>query len=324
MECRNLQARSIEILHFILFHSVGPYLYPGISLIHLPLSGFSALRSHCFHSRSGILPRDAMHASEDVIIFVRQGLSFPELSTSSLSSFDPYSDYVGVNNSSSLSFLNFYASPIRTSPTDRRSDSFSPCILPFSRNLFILGDFNCHRPLLDSIGTSDPGRKELFDGIIFSDLLPLNVPDIPTHFSSILLWDLLCSILSLAFSCSWEVLQELGSNHLTIQLTIPLSPQQTPPSFNFQKVRWDDFTFYFDSRCPSAEEHSSLSLSSAAALFTSPTLNAAKSSIPFGLIKRHLQAWWSGEVKEAVSERRKAFAAAHRSDEDCKACISAS
>ena len=54
-----------------------------------------------------------MHASGGVVIFVRQGLSFSELSTSSLSLLDPYSDYVGINisldNSSSLSFLNMYA-----------------------------------------------------------------------------------------------------------------------------------------------------------------------------------------------------------------------
>ena len=34
--------------------------------------------------------------------------------------------------------------PICSSPTDGRTDSFSPSILPSSRNLFILGDFNCH------------------------------------------------------------------------------------------------------------------------------------------------------------------------------------
>ena len=62
-------------------------------------------------------------------------------------------------------------------------------------------------------------------------------------------------------------------------------PNERPPSFNFQKARWDDFASYFDSHCPSAEEYSSLSLSSAAALFTSLAINAAKSSIPFGRIK---------------------------------------
>ena len=100
-------------------------------LTFLPLSGFSALRSDRTHSRSGILSPGATHASGGVVIFVRQGLSFSELSTSSLSSLDPYSDYVGVNiflNNSSVSFLNVYAPPIRSSPPDGRTDSFSPSI----------------------------------------------------------------------------------------------------------------------------------------------------------------------------------------------------
>ena len=102
------------------------------------------------------------------------------------------------------------------------------------------------------------------------------------------------------------------------------APTSAPPSFNFQKARWDGFASYFDSHCLSAEAYSSLSLSSAAALFTSLALNAVKSSIPFGRIKRPPKAWWSAEVEEAVSERRKAFAVAHRSDEDRQAYISAS
>ena len=87
-------------------------------------------------------------------------------------------------------------------------------------------------------------------------------------------------------------------------------------------LRWDDFAYYFDSHCPSAEEYSSLS--SVAALFTSLTLNAAKFSISFGRIKRHPKACWSAEVKETVNERSKAFAGAHRSDDYCQAYISAS
>ena len=109
-----LRARSTELLHFLSSHPV--YLIciqesnlNSFSSFRIP--GFSALRSDRTHSRSGILSPDATHASGGVVIFVRQ--SFSELSTSSLSSLDPYSDYVGVNislnNSSSVSFLNVYA-----------------------------------------------------------------------------------------------------------------------------------------------------------------------------------------------------------------------
>ena len=249
---------------------------------------------------------------------------------------DPYSDYVEVNislnNSSSLSFFNVYVPPICSSPSDGITDSFSSFILSSSRNLFILEDFNYHHSLWDSRGTSDPRGEEVFDWVISSDLLPLNDPYIPTllHRSSGSRYshDISFVPFSLALSCFWEVLQDLGSDHLPILLSVPHSPVfrsfERPPSFNFPKTRWDNFAFYFDSHCSSAEEYSSLSLSSAATLFTSLALNAAKSFIPFGCIKRHPKAWWYAEMEEAVSERCKAFAAAHRSDENRQAYISAS
>ena len=73
------------------------------------------------------------------------------------------------------------------------------------------------------------------------------------------------------------MLQNLGSDYLPVLLIISLSPivrsNECLPSLNFQKARWDDFAFYFDSHCP-AEEYSSFSLFFAAALFTSLALNA--------------------------------------------------
>ena len=122
----------------------------------------------------------------------------------------------------------------------------------------------------------------LFDRVTSSDLLPRNDFDIPTllHRSSgsRSYPDISFALFSLALSCSWEVLQDLCSNHLPILLTVPLSPVFRPnerlPFLNFRKARQDDFAFYFDSHCPSAEEYSSLFLSFAAVLFTSLTLNA--------------------------------------------------
>ena len=126
------------------------------------IPGCSALRSDCTHSRPDILSPDDQRASEGVIVFVRPSLSFSELTTSSLSLLDPFSHYVRVNtllnNSSSHSFLNVYAPLVRFSLTESRTDYFFPSNLPFSRTLFILRDFNCHHPLLDSKGTSDPRR----------------------------------------------------------------------------------------------------------------------------------------------------------------------
>ena len=103
-------------------------MYPRIQLFSscsFWIPDFSALRSNPTHSRAGILSSVATHASGGVIIFVSQGLSFSELSTFSLSSFELYSDYEGVNislnNSSSLLFLKVYTLSIRSSSTDSRT-----------------------------------------------------------------------------------------------------------------------------------------------------------------------------------------------------------
>ena len=132
-----LRARSTKLLHFILSHPVD-LIYIQESNLNLSSSfripGFSSLQSHGTHSRSGIFFTDVADASGGVIIFVKQCLFFSELSTSSLSSLGPYSDYVEVNislnDSSSLSFLNVYAPPIRSSTKNSRTNFFSASILP--------------------------------------------------------------------------------------------------------------------------------------------------------------------------------------------------
>ena len=131
-----LRARSTELLHFLSSHPVDLICIQESNLnssSSFRIPEFSALRSDRTHSRSGILSPDTTHASGGVMIFVRQGLSFSELSTSSLSSLDPYSDYVGVNislnNSSSVSFLNVYAPPL-FAPPQRMADPI-PFLPPF-------------------------------------------------------------------------------------------------------------------------------------------------------------------------------------------------
>ena len=141
-----------------------------------------------------------------------------------------------------MSFLNVYAPPICSSPTDGRTDSFSSSILSSSRNLFILWDFNCHHPLWDSKSISDPCGEKVFDWVISSDLLPLNDPDTPTLLyrssGSCSSPDISFAPPSLALSCSLEVLQDLSSDRLPILLSIPLSdlsPQRASPFLQFSE-----------------------------------------------------------------------------------------
>ena len=138
-----LRATSAKLLYSILL--------PPVDLICIQESNinfsscvrmprYSVLRSARTHSRSGILSPDDQHTNGGVIISMRQGLSFSELSISSvsLSLLDPYPNYVGViispNHSSLLSFPNAYAFPNCSSLMDSRINS----VLLSTRNLSIL------------------------------------------------------------------------------------------------------------------------------------------------------------------------------------------
>ena len=111
-----------------------------------------------------------------------------------------------------------------------------------------MGDINCNHfncNQLESRVTSYPRGEEVFDWVISSDLLPLNDLYTPTllHCSSgsRSSSDISIAPSSLAFSCSWEVLQDLGSDHLPILLSIPLSlrsftPTSAPLPSTFRKL----------------------------------------------------------------------------------------
>ena len=121
-------------------------------------------------------------------------------------------------------------------------------ISPSFRNLLKLGDFNCHHSLWDSKGTFDfhGSCSWSFDWVMFflsmtlTYLLFFIAP--PRH-----------SSLDISFAPgrgfrTWVLISYKF-------LSLAFRPNERPPSFNFQRARWDQFAFYFDSHCPSAEEY---------------------------------------------------------------------
>ena len=166
------------------------------------------------------------------------------------------------------------------------------------------------------------------DWVISSVLLPLNDPDTPTllHLfsGSRSSSDVSFVPSSLALSCSWRCFR---TSVLTIYQFFYLSLSLrsfAPTSVLFPSIfrKLAGMTSHCTLTLTVLQQRNTRLFLFPLLLFSS--LNAAKSSIPFGRIKRPPKVWWSAEVESAVSERRKAFAAAYRSDEDRQAYISAS
>ena len=115
------------------------------------IPGFYALQLDRTHSRTGILSFNDPHASDGIIIFARQGLSFSELSMFSLSSHGPYCElFLALFLMYMLllfAFLRRIAKPTPFSPPE----------------IFLFWVFNRHYHLWDSKSISDPRREEVFD-----------------------------------------------------------------------------------------------------------------------------------------------------------------
>ena len=256
--------------------------------------------------------------SETVLLILAPGPSI-------LSSQDPYSDYACVkvllSNHSLLQFLNLYSPPIRNSPSDSRTRTFYLDILPNSPETFILGDFNAHYPTWDRLILPNSLGNDLFCWITSSGLEILNDPASPTllHHStgSRSSPDILLAPASLAPHCEWRTLHGLGSDHLPIEIVLPLfpvrQPNTRPPKFNYKKTSWDIYQSYIAEHLPSLD-FDALNIHQAAHSSSLFLVEAAKASIPLAALVVPPKAWWSQEAESAVRERRRVRFVAHRSE----------
>ena len=304
MECR--RSFSSSRAELIAFLSGNHYDLILLQETHLSstrtfqIPDYYTLRTDRTFSRQGPVSSGTHNTGGGVLTLIHSDLDFSPVSVSSLSSQDPYSDYTCVkvllSNHSPLQFLNLYSPPIRNSPSDSRTRTFYPDILPNSPDTFILGDFNAHYPTWDRLIPPNPLGNDLFRWITSSGLELLNDPRL-SHAPSPFHWsrsspDILLAPASLAPHCEWRTLHGLGSDHLPIEIVLPLfpvrQPNTRPPKFNYKKTSWDIYQSYIAEHLPSLD-FDALNIHQAAHSFSLFLVEAAKASIPFGRLGRSPQ-----------------------------------
>ena len=275
------------------------------------IPGYYTIRTNRTFGRQGPVFSGTHNTGGGVLTLIHSDLAFSPVSVSFLFSQDPYSNYTCVkvllSNHSPLQFLNLYSPPIRSNPSESRTRTFYPDILPNFPDTFILGDFNAHHPTWDRLIPSNPLGNDLFRWITSSSLEILNDPASPTllHHSigSRSSPDISLAPASLAPHCEWCTLPSLGSDHLPIEIVLPLSPVRhpntRPPKVNYKKASWDVYQLYIDEHFPSLDVDA-LNIHQAARSFSLFLVEAAKTSIPFGRLGRSSKAWWSQEAESAV------------------------
>ena len=196
--------------------------------------------------------------------------------------------------------------------------SWHPSKLPWH---FYPWRLQCSLPNLGQSHPPNPPGNDLFRWITSSGLKILNDPTSPTllHHSTENRSspDISLAPASLAPHCKWRTLPGLGSDHLPIEIVLPLSPvchpNTHPPRFKYKKARWDVYQSYINEHLPSLNVDA-VNIYQTARSFPLFLVEAAKASIPLGCLGRSPIAWWSQEAESAVRERRKAGSEAHRSE----------
>ena len=148
--------------------------------------------------------------------------------------------YAQLFQNSSLSFFSVYASAIRSSLTNSRTDPFSPSILYSSKNLFILGNVKCYHLLWDSKGSSDSvGRKYLLESSLLISFLSITLtylffPVASLAVGTSLIFSLLPSLSpSLALERSFRTWVLITSNSTDYPSFFAIPPQRTSSFLQF-------------------------------------------------------------------------------------------
>ena len=151
-------SRRAELIAFLSNNQYDLFLLQETHLLatkKFPIPGYSTPRTNRTFARQGPVFSGGHNNGGGGLTLIHSDLAFSPGSVSSLSSKDPYSDYICAivlfSNHSPLQFLNFYSPPIRSTPSHSRTRTFFPVILPNSPDTFILGDFNAHHPTWDSL-----------------------------------------------------------------------------------------------------------------------------------------------------------------------------
>ncbi|KAF0312608.1 hypothetical protein FJT64_016648 [Amphibalanus amphitrite] len=210
-----------------------------------------------------------------------------------------------------LTVINIYRPPIRATGDDR-ADNFDPESIPTDDKTLVLGDFNAHHPLWDAAcdGPDEVGQR-VADWLDDIGWRPLNSGE-PTFTSyrsgAHSAPDLAVCSEMMARRSTWEVGQDLGSDHLPMKITIRASDARPQRK---RKARWahhkaDWRAFRDDCEAALTRAVPTRTAQEAATRLTETIQNAAKRHIPRGA-RADPRPWaLHPDLQEAIRDRQAA------------------
>ena len=179
------------------------------------------------------------------------------------------------------------------------------------RSTIVAGDTNAHSRMWGYQDTNASGEN-VQDFLNSSNFILLQTKDSPSTFfhrpsGACTRPDQTFISADLQSQCNWNVLDDLGSDHLPILISISMKKGIRKPTrrtaWNYSKANWNEFRTIANGMFSSFDL--SEDVDKLQTKFTKTVLSAAEKSIPKGSRAKY-QVFWNGDLEEAVNKRRKA------------------
>ena len=216
----------------------------------------------------------------------------------------------------SVLVINVYSPPPRwTAGQGTQEQAFQPEGLLEDNNRIVAGDVNAHSHVWDPHQPEDAQGHRIEDWIQGANMTCLN-DGAPTRVNPATggrsAPDVTLVSASLSGSAEWSTASNMGSDHLPINTTIPITPDKPKRRgrgrFAFKKAAWDTYSRKVDELIAGwdteTENHTVAQLDRR---LTTAIMTAAKRTIPFGNGGKSRQAFWNEVCDEAISRRDEAF-----------------
>ena len=312
---RGLRTRKVELARLMEEEKVDVVLLqetmatPGRELPNFP--GYTIQRAdRRVHRTQGADPANRHQGG--LAVLIRRGINFEPLPPPPFPADCPL-EWLGIRihlpTASTLDLWNYYRPPVRDGTSDGRSNNLHMICWPSKGDRLLAGDLNLHgtwspnKPTCAAAmeveawaGTT--GTVWLNDGTAtrFSDTeANPSAPDVT-----------FCSP-SLSLGANWRVLEEAGSDHRPILITLQrrvTRPPRQKAQFRLHKADWAAYRQVVDEELADLQLET-MSLEAASKAFIAVLHKALHLTCPKGH-RRRTKVWWSLRCQKAKEERQAA------------------
>ena len=249
-----------------------------------------------------------------VLIGIKKDIGFNRVKTNIIDPEDKITESITIeiptDKKGKLRISSIYSPPVKSTIENPKIDTFNPDKWPCKEFDMILTDSNAHSIMWDN--SDDTRGKTLEEWIAKNNMACINTGQ-PTHTNRSTknegAPDTTIVHSSMLDKVSWEVLNELNSDHYPIMLeygnSFPKVNAKVRYKWKIQQADWSSYTEQIEKSIPCKANYNNRKATKLEKTLRKKILSAARTHIGTKKVSNTAKGWMTPEIKEAISKRNK-------------------